>query len=284
MNKRLIYILIGLATLVVLTIFVMNIGEKTQETARLTKCKQSIEQNANLRFGAADFSSNIVCPTKELTIDSKNPVEIKYKLADEMVECWDIFKQGKKEFFTGNGVFCTICTRADFKDKNIKIKGFPEFLMNTKIPRYDKTYFEYLASFSTSEAEKVIGEFEKNNYKADEDFFPTNKEYAVLFVQAKGKDSLEKLGKFLTAQNTAGKIGMTALGVGAAGAGLAVLGLVSNPVGWGIAVVGGVIAAISYIINPNNAPEYVSLTIFTEYTDEKLDEIGCEYLPVAQSE
>lgn len=276
-------VLIAIAFLVILLPFVWKIGEQAAEVSRITSCKASVEANAQMHISALDFSKNIKCPTKEITIKTKDQNKIKKQLADEMAECWDIYKQGEENLFSKNGMLCAICSRIDFKDKNAEVKGFSKFLTETKMPRLDKTYLEYLARYSTEEAYELLGKLETSNYNLDEESFPTNKDYMVIFVYAKGTDAIKKLSNFLTAENIGGKVGMVALGAGAVGAGLAVFGIVSNPVGWGIGIAGIIVAVGSYFLEPENAPEWSSVTVFTEYTEERLTEIGCEYLPVEQS-
>jgi len=286
-------LIISLAFVIILLAFIsLKLYPSMKEASRLAACKSSVETNARSHLSALDFSKNIECPTKEITIKTKEQQEIKKKIADEMVECWDIFKKGEANLFENkDAMFCSICSRIDFKNKYLEVKGFSKFLAETKKPNSDKTYLEYLARYETGNAAKVLKE-QKTNYNFEQESFPTDKTYMVTFVYAKGKDSIKKLSNFLSAKTTAAKIGYTAAGISAAaggiGVGLAAIGILSNPVGWAIGIGAGIVSIgsliTSYFLDPTNVPEWIALVVFTEYTGENLEEIGCEYLPVAQYE
>ena len=284
-------LIIALIFLIIALPLYFKVKKEAEDSARLTQCKASVESNARLHLSGLDFSKNIQCPAKELTIKTKDQTEIKRTLANEMVECWDIFKKGEADLFSGEGTFCAICSRIDFKNKESEVIGFSKFLAETTKPKSDQTYLAYLNKYSTDEAYRVL-EKQPTQYNLEEESFPTNKDYAVIFVYAKGKNSIEKLAKFLSAQTTAGKIGYTAAGVsvaaGGVGVGLAAFGILSNPIGWAIGIAGGIAAVgsltISFFLDPENVPEWTALTMFSEYSEERLkQEIGCSYLPVEQS-
>jgi len=283
--KKIIIFLLSIGIFV--SFYYYNLAPAAEESTRDVACKISIEANARLHLSALDFSSAIRCPAEDITIASSDQRATKHMIAEQMVECWDLYDvvwRKQQQLFSGNGLFCAVCSRIDFKDTKNEVQQFSKYLGETKKPSSSKTYLEYLARYDTKDAVRVLGELKASTYNIEGEAFPTDRNYAVVFVHAKGIDAIEKLGKFLTAENTGGKIGMIAIGIGAAGVGLTVFGIVSNPVGWAVGIVGGLTATAAYFLEPENAPESSSITVFTEFSEERgLQEIGCEFVPVKQS-
>lgn len=276
-------VLIAIAFLVIILPFVWRIGEQTAYASRITACKASVEANAQLHIGGLDFSKNIKCPTKELTIKTKDQDEIKRILADEMAECWGIFGQGKLHLFKEKGIYCAICSRIDFNTKE-SIGTFSEYLLKTKKPNSEVTYADYLVGYKTPNAETYA---EDILAKSGTDItIDPSKTYSTLFIYAKGKDDIGNLkdavGGTGKAVAIAGLAGGTVAGAGSV---IALFLLGSNPVGWvtaGFIVVGAGGTAL-YTYYAGEPPVWMALTTLTEYSKEELDRYQCKYLPVEQS-
>ncbi|MBD3355090.1 hypothetical protein GF361_03845 [Candidatus Woesearchaeota archaeon] len=278
--------IITLTFLIIMLAFIsLKLYPAIKESARLTTCKTSVETHAKAHAMKFDFSKNIECPTKELVIKESDKTEIKTKLAKELAECWEIFGKGKLDLFKNEAIYCAVCSRIDFKKDNIIINDFSEFLLTTDMPRKDITYADFLAGYSTPKAEKYAEDILSKSGNLPE--IDTSKTYSTLFIYAKGKDSISNLkdsvGGTANAVIISGLTGGAAAGIGTAAV-IFILG--SNPVGWitaGAITVGTTVSAI-YTYFAGEPPEWMALTLLTEYTEENLDKFNCEYLPVAQSE
>ncbi|MEE9525086.1 MAG: hypothetical protein V3V78_00585, partial [Candidatus Woesearchaeota archaeon] len=268
-------LIIGAVVAILLLFFVSNIGEEISSATRIAQCRQSVESNALLRLGAADFSSEIVCPTKELKIKSKDELQIKYALANEMTECWEIFQKGEKELFSDDGVFCSICSRVVFTKLDDPIKAFPEFLLKTKIPGKEQTYADYLHNYEKAESTEILEEIEKagNALHIKEIEINPAKEYAVIFGYIKGKDALENFYK--KGRHVVGGAAVIAAGVGI----MKVGGLISAMPFPGARFIGVPVAAVGSLISAGGllwsitgawfdreSPQWASFVELREYT------------------
>ena len=274
------YLIFALLALTVILFFFGSIFSHSEERSRLNVCKSTVDLNTRMRISGFDFSKNIICPPKEVIITESEDNKINQQIAEEMVECWEIFRRGELELFTGTGVFCAVCSNIEFKDKEGNFEGFSKFLTETKMPFSQVSYAEYLAGYSTPEAVRVLDKELKDNPLFEEkEKFPKDRDYAVIFVYAKGKDKVESLLNFITQDTSNGQTGITAIGAGSAGFGLIFLGALSAPAGSSILIVEGINILRSFIYDLKTTPEWSAITIFSEYSPEKIDEMGCTYLP-----
>ncbi len=273
-------LIIILATFLIVAAFIyLKFAPAAEASARLTACKTSVESNALLHIKGIDFSKNIKCPTKELKIKTDDQEQIKTQLADEMVECWDIFKQGKADLFTGEGIFCAVCSRITL-ETNEPVKGFTEFLYETEAPNTNKKYIEYLSS--ASEGEMFLKQ-DKRIQVADT--LPPQNQYATMVVYTKGKDYREK---FLKMQNTyAAQTGTIVGGSVIAGAGgLISAGIVTASTGGMAVVIGGIVLGAGQAISwftTTNINEWLAQVFLLPYTEETFNYLGCQDFPVEQA-
>lgn len=182
--KVLISILIILLSAAIIFYFFKMLPYK--ETVDKEACHQSVllrsQKIAGLKPGQL-IGIPLNCKTQHMKVTSTNEQEIKREIANQMYDCWWMLGEGKKNFFgrlptlgayKGN---CVICSIIDF-DKNVKekvpeIKDLNQYLMNTKIPQKNKTYWQYITN---TEAPIV---FKDENEKGP---IKTNTKYAVVYA------------------------------------------------------------------------------------------------------
>jgi hypothetical protein len=277
-------LILAIIFLLVAIPLVIKIQKVEKEASREAACKTSVEMHARSHIKGFDLSGNIKCPTKDLTVTTSKPEEIKKTFADEMAECWGIFGEGKLELFSGEGIYCAVCSRINFKDKNEKIMGFSEFLIKTKMPSNKVTYLDYLTGYKTPNAELYAQDILSR--KPVDIQIDTSKTYSTIFVYAKGKAAINNLEDAVGGKGKAMAITGVAGGV-AAGAGAVTIALFlgSNPIGWataGAIIIGaGAAAVLTYFAGEPSV--WMALTTLTEYTQPELQSYGCKYLEVEQS-
>ncbi len=277
-------LILAIVFLLIMIPLIVKVRKAAEGASRITECKASVEAHARAHIMGFDLAAEIRCPTKELLVKTNNPTTIKSTLANEMAECWDIFKEGKHELFDIEGVYCAICSRIKFKETNMKIDGFAQYLVSTPKPSQKPgnklTYADYLAGYKTPSAESYAEDILSK--RGTDMPIDTSKNYSTLFVYAKGKDAMSNLKDAVGGTGKA--MAITGVASGAA-AGIAVVLLGSNPIGWvtaGAIVVGAGIAAV-WTYFAGEPPEWMALTVLTEYTQEELSRYNCKYLEVEQS-
>ena len=216
----------------------------------------------------------IDCPTKEPTL-SKKDEEAKFELAEEMRKCWDDFHEGKEPLFTDEGLFCHVCTIADFKDKYGTLENFGDYLAKTKVPNHQYTYTEFLTNQQSKTGASINEELAKEIREASLD---KQNDYAVVYVYARGEDAIEEFQKYLNTD-----AGNTVLVSGVIG-GAAVI-VMLTPVGWvGTGIAAGV-AAISFTVSwiadyfVAQDVQYASFISLEEYNAENLNKV-CDIMPI----
>jgi hypothetical protein len=270
--------------LIFLIIFAIRAGTSTTRFVEDSECSKNIMAHSFLLQTSGEaIDSDIYCPTKYYTISGKDDNEVKYSLAQALKTCWGTWGKGKLDLFRGEGYFCNICSVIDFKEENKQITGFSDYLTSTSIePGSTLTYADYLTGFGSEKSDpQLINDLRARNFAGTID---TSKSYASIFVYAKGKDSIKRFLDDMDAlglRTTGGGITTGfALGV-VSGIGLAAAGVLSG----GTAIIfAGAVTAIGGIIGAvqSNDVDWVSMTMFTEYSSENLKKIGCQITPVKQ--
>jgi len=174
------YLIVALVMLIIIFVFISNLQAGTEKSAADLICRQSIEQNIALKLGGFDFSSSINCPTKRIIIKqdlktAKGQNTAKKIIADEMLACWQTYKQGKENLFSGNGLFCSACAVIEFEKPNAEsLNNFAEFFLTQKIKEKGISYSYYF-----NETKEFV-----------EDNINTSDLHAIVFYYAKGQTAL----------------------------------------------------------------------------------------------
>ncbi len=235
-----IIILLASAAIVLLFLKAFPFSETIDKEA----CRTSVALRNEAYLRGENILPEIVplkCKTEEITITTENEELIKRNLANAMYDCWWMMGEGKMQPFAestwrnfgfeGAQSACVICSTIEFDkgSKNKKIDLLP-YLVTSKIPLKDITYFEYF----TDKADKGLAT------QLTTTSIDTNKVYTVVFMGVRGKSFWDVL------KADAGALGLTAGATAfvAGGKGISkLIGVVSKiPVaGWivtGVVVVG----------------------------------------------
>jgi hypothetical protein len=297
-NEMVVMLILAVAIAVFSMIFINQTKYSASDSIDVTSCYSSVKLNSNLHLRGIEFPTNINCPARKLEVaDNTNEAEgnnaAAKKVADQMYYCWNQYGEGKLNLFNDDGTFCAVCAFIDVKTPT-PIHKFPDYLTTATVPdQSGLDYTSYLTGFSTSKASEVLGVINGNTLLQNKDQagLPTNKKYAVMFVYARGRDRMQAITDHLTAQTTAGKVGLVAGLAAGAGSWAAVaigLGAVTGPIGW-IAAGAGVgtmvaVERISYMFSAENMPQWMAFTALREWDatttqDTLKNDFGCDYFP-----
>jgi len=256
------------------------------------ECQSNIQSHSNiLRASGEADTTDIYCPTKYYSQSARNPENLNKAVAESLRVCWSTWGEGDLQLFREEGLYCHICSTLKFSDKDVKSNNFQTFLLESEIQDGSgkgKTYAQYLHytySGDLSDEEKKLASLEQPIS------LDSSKEYASIFIYAKGKNAMTQFFEFvgggtaLTGGAVSGGVAGVVAGGLVVGGGVLVLGTVSGGTAFVIigagAVLGSVIGTIKSWIEARQ-PEYVALTLLTEYNAESLKQIGCAVSPTKQ--
>jgi len=285
------FTLIGILTIIIV-LFASRTGVEVKEELLGWKniCKTSVDAHAALHVKGFDFSSAIECPTNNITIKGdlrKEEVQeiAKRTIANAMADCWEAFGEGRKNLFSGQGVFCNVCHIIDFEDsKTLELNGFENYFYNERVPgKPGFTYSEYISGISFGEMFRGTVK-----YSVEKDVLDISQPYAVVFYYPKGQDyikqTLEIVGKSYPELLVGG--GIIALGFGVVKVGAVISAtVIGKVVGIPLMILGGLVIGIDFVIglfSTKGPDEWAAFTFLMPYTNETLK--GCTYLPVKQGE
>lgn len=284
-------IIIILVIMIIMLLFETRIGELYKNLMNKNICKSSVYSQDLAHLKNIALPSDIKCPMQRIEIEEKDPEKIKQKLVKLYYDMCDEFGQGTLNLFgKRETTFCVIRDKISFKHKDIIIDDFANYLAKTNIPGKELTYAEFCSGFKTKRAEKI---FEENDIAQIKNIpIDTNKEYAIMFIYAKGEEEWREMSKFLFGTSTSHKglyIG-TGLIVGgglliSTGAG----SIIGIPLVWagkiiaaGGLAVGGLSTISNYLLNKEIEMEWASFFLIREFNEEELKELPCKYMPAEQ--
>ncbi len=298
-------VIIAIVGLLLLSIIIGSVYQKTRTKLEIQNCKNSISVHNSVNLATqGDFISTIKCPTRDITVSTKNQEKAREVIAEDMHRCWYEWNKGEGKYFSGEGVFCHICSVYTFSDSE-PIYGLATYLSTTKIPTTfigddpRLSYTDYLATFRTPQSEDAFSHIPQNTRASLSavDVIDTSKQYSTVIIYSTDKTTYRKLfedgGDFSSVGTTSVQgVGVVSTGTGvfalatgssAALAGTAVLGL--TPAGWivigaGALTIGGV--ALYESVLKDNAPQHVAMIKLRPYNSDDLRKMGCTQLPVSQ--
>ena len=256
-------------------------------------CRQSVDAAALSNIGGIDLSAEVNCPTQYKEIKTNDENIIKRELANQMSDCWWQFGEGKKELFSAaSKTYCVVCSVTSFENKDKKVRGFSKYLIETNVPGKKIRYIDYFNGYETSKADEVVGGIDPETMAGlENEELNTSKDYATLFVYAKGKDEMQKIANHLFMKTPEGKGAAIVGGIAGVAGGIgavSVLGFfISNPVGWAAGFGAVTLVTIEYIFyrfSSDNAPEWAAFVVFREYNSEAIKDLGCMELPAKQNQ
>lgn len=303
-SGHLVIYILAITVLVLLLIIYGNIGKIFVTGVDKEACKQSIRLNAYTKLRTrtgTDLGKYIVdpygnavqlqCATEYLEVRGTDPEVLKNRIADSMVDCWQMYGEGDLEVFdTEDNNYCAVCSRLEFKEET-RLPGFTQFLTGNVAPMQDTTYMEYFKQAGKRCGGKILPEedtpgiFEESDISKI-DTIDTSSPLAVMFVMGKNAypngfveaGEIETAGLFLGIGAGAGLVTgviLCATGVGCAVGGPLIVGIIATGAAAGIAggVAGGI---IGYGIGSSCTANYDAYVMLWNYSD--LKSLDCTYL------
>lgn len=296
-NKFVVYLVLMVVITIAMLLFEGNVRDMYEKSTEKNICKTSIMMQDKLAFKSFSLASDIhiKCPTKEIEIDNKEPEQVKYMFAKELYSVCDEFNRGKINLFGDEEkIFCVIRDVISFKNKDQKISGLTEYLIEEKPRNKEESYYDYCKPYETGRISNIyekIPEWQKQDINKEP--IDTNKKYAIIFVYAKGEEELREVYNFFVGGSAGhktmyvgiGTIVLGALVVGAAPA-IIVVGTFVRSVGWAVVTSGTHIFQMgglyNFLTNPDLKQEWGSFFWVREYDEDELAKLGCDYLPAKQ--
>ena len=228
-----------IAAAIGLFFLVKNVGNNVGDATGIEACKISVLQKAKATIAGHDLLNiKLKCPTEKVNVLAKGDKKIESErnifvedqkdvqqvIANEMFDCWYKFGNGEVDFIRSKDVLekriCYICSDIIFGENVIKntkigskINNFEKYLVETKVPGRDLSYYEYFGGNVefTKMQDAVIN-------------LDISKRQAVIYTVVAENVLVELLKSISAGIGTAGIIGGSAAFIGA------------TPPGWVISV------------------------------------------------
>jgi hypothetical protein len=210
-----------------------------------------------------------------------------------MKRCWDDWMGPQEvQMFIKDGTYCQPCYIIDFENKNLEIKNFNKYLLETNIRGERYTYSQYFTG-TTNDKDFKASKIANNptiqeQLRKEDESFTTDKKYAIIYYHIKDRDKIqEKMDELKMIGGGAGALGATGLVIG----GTICLFIPGVNIACGAAAVFGGAGAIGggllgSKLSPYLAdhPLYVSSITLREFRAETFKELECTYIPGEQKE
>lgn len=274
-TQQIVMLIILIASFLVILFFIFQLGFK-EETAKEI-CHNSVVSRASgvlpKETTPLNCKTNYLCITKDGSCEKLSGTfetqrvstqnEVYKVLADEMVDCWQIYGEGKLNYigetFTKD-LYCSICSQVAFdnsldmfENNEIDQKDFYLYLEQTKLSSKEISYLKYLTEIDNVQTiENALKENDLSFWKID-----LSKQYFIL------------MGIY-------SEVGAEQWAAGGAGIGFVAGSLIFGPIG-GIA--GGIIGGIGSFfvglaVNGDSGFDYMIPTII-EANSEDYDQLNC---------
>jgi len=295
MNKFVVYLVLMVVITIAMLLFEGYVRDMYERSTERNICKTSIMMQDKLTFKNLNLASDIhiKCPTKEVEIDNKEPEQVKYIFAKEWYGVCDEFNKGNLNIFGDEEqIFCVIRDIISFKKKGEKIYGLSKYLVEENPKNEDVSYYESCLPYKTEEIDKLYDNLDAGKEKAfNQEFIDTNKEYAIIFLYAKGEDEIKNVARAFFGTTTSHKAMYVSLGIVGLGvvtyvsAGtVPIIGFLAKTVAVKVGLAGAYAATLSGIFSwfQHTKVEWASFFLIREYDEDELKKLKCNYLPAEQ--
>ena len=172
-TETIIMAVLAFAALIAFFGFTKIFADVADESGSLEACRISVFTKEKAVVGGTNLLNvKLKCPTQNVHVKGKKDSsivnarnveiskedDVKEVIAGEMYNCWYKFGNGRVGFAEGwnflNSESCFVCSKISFGDnvKNIvpgsEIKNFEQYLIDTKVPGRDISYYEYFVGNS----------------------------------------------------------------------------------------------------------------------------------------
>ena len=221
LNKLVVILVLMVVITLAMLLFEGYVRDMYERSTERNICKTSIMMQDKLTFKNLNLVSDIhiKCPTKEIPIDNtKKDIgheQIKYIFAKEWYGVCDEFNKGNLNIFGDEEqIFCVIRDIISFKNEGEKIYGLSKYLVEESPKNSDLSYYESCLPYKTEEIDKLYDNLDAGKEKAfNQEFIDTDKEYAIIFLYAKGEDEIKNIARAIFGTTASHKVMYVSLGI-----------------------------------------------------------------------
>ncbi|MBU1204033.1 MAG: hypothetical protein KKG60_03125 [Nanoarchaeota archaeon] len=141
--------------IIVLGFLMPNLSSLMTSGSNKQACKTWVSLQARTKiagFKVAEMKNPCITEKKDLKVNEEKPNEMYKSLADSMYDCWDMYGQGKIDFFSEwktpfskGPTYCILCSRITVdKQGTLDMKEFGEYLNSHNPPNHQETYAQFL--------------------------------------------------------------------------------------------------------------------------------------------
>lgn len=310
---KIVYLVLAMLTIFLVSVVFVQWVQTAEKAEQVSQCKSSIQlASASKQTQLISKTPNLDCKTDYINISSGQDYE--RETAEALYKCSDQWWQGKDLLlFEDEGIYCQICSIINYTD-DIKITDFDLYLANEKltkgINKGKLTYQQYLTGYESSYADWEVDQYYEVRSQGQTSVnLDGNNDYAVIFLYAKGDDSVKKYissiaavagstavatgtytaytgvayaaGYFATVEG-----GVIATVLSAPVATSAALGVSTTVATGGLVLIVAGIGAVALAVSNNYLTDqaaYMSQVVLREYSTDALQSLGCTHLPVTLS-
>ncbi len=271
-----------LASIIITFILITQFKDSSNSATEDSECISSVKAHSTAirlskELSGADLP--IICPSHDIVVKTTNPEVVKAAVANEMKSCWYRWGEGKLQLFKDDGTYCHVCSMIQV-DGVDNIQGFSEYL-DTKKANSKQTYSEYLSGA------KYGTYYNQTEFQKSASSSMQTKNIGVVFVYAKGKNSIDTLINTIATPAKGAAIGMGVgmiIGLGVCyGVGAIVTvgtGGVGTPVLLACAAAGaaaGGAAGMYKGYEAHKESSYMSIVLVRPLDANELNALGCQY-------
>ncbi len=143
-SGQLVLLILILVTTALMLLYISRLRESYDAIAEKGCAAQIREADRRNTWEGREFAMELdACQTKQIPVNSTNPLAVQKTVADAMTRCWDEWGRGNVDLFKTDGEYCHACSVISFEKDIGEIPDFQNYLASTKTPR-GETYLQRL--------------------------------------------------------------------------------------------------------------------------------------------
>ena len=151
MESSLSKLILALLAIAIILLFVINFVPFLGDSGSKTACKNWANMQSRTKIAGIKIPAIIDSPCITFSDKIKDKTKINKQLAEDMYDCWDMYGEGKLDFFSDwdswlSDTYCIVCNEIEVDkkiDTTLDIDDFEEYLSNHNPPFHEETYAGY---------------------------------------------------------------------------------------------------------------------------------------------
>jgi len=151
MESSLSKLILALLAIAIILLFVINFIPFLGDSGSKTACKNWANMQSRTKIAGIKIPVIFDSPCITFSDKIKDKTKINKQLAEAMYDCWDMYGEGKVDFFSDwdswlSDTYCIVCNEIEVDkkiDTTLDIDDFEEYLSNHNPPFHEETYAGY---------------------------------------------------------------------------------------------------------------------------------------------